>query len=276
MIRCLIVGVLLTLCGWVIADEDEAQSRAGKRGLSVGGGPVAVMFDSNFKITDMSKGKSVFVDTEGTFGLPETYNSAMLLLSYRFSSKHGMAFSYFDVRRERVILDGEADIGDYTAYGDITIKDASNFYTLNYSYTIFEDDRSFVSATMGLFGLDLGLSLEASGGIRSDDEELSQVSVEDSLGFFAPLPLFGLDFWWSYSDRWGIGTKVALVAGSYDDVSAGVVDTTIRARYKLSTHFDLFFGLKYFFADVKVSEDEYKNDIAYGMNGVFMGINYRL
>lgn len=270
------IGILLTLPGWLIAQESEPQNLAGNRGLSVGGGPVAVLFDSNFRITDTSNGKSVFIDTEGTFGLPETYTSAMLLLNYRISPKHGMSFGYFDVRRENTILDGTVDIGDYTVYGDISLKDSSNFYTLNYSYTIFEDDRSFVLATIGLFGLDLGLSLEATGGIRDGDDELDQVSLEETLGVFAPLPLFGLDFWWAYSDKWGIGTKVALVAGSYDDVSAGVVDTTIRARYKLSTHFDLFFGLKYFFADVKVSEDEYKNDIAYGMNGVFMGINYRL
>lgn len=34
-------------------------------------------------------------------------------------------------------------------------------------------------------------------------EVLEESSYNESIGFFAPLPLFGLDFWWSYTERWG-------------------------------------------------------------------------
>lgn len=172
-------------------------------GLSVGAGPAVIQFDSNFKVTNRDNDQHLFVDTEGTFGLPSVAHSPLITGSYRFTRAHGLTFSYFDIRRKNRILNAELDLGDYTAYGDIEIRDTSSFYSLGYSYALYEDERSFVLASVGLFGLDLGLALEAKGGIRSPMEVLEESSYNESIGFFAPLPLFGLDFWWSYTERWG-------------------------------------------------------------------------
>ncbi len=252
-------------------------AHAADRGFSIGGGPSITRYDSNFKITSKETGRHIFVDTEGSLSLPSTAGSPILLGSYRFSRKHGIAFGYYDTRRQNTLLDTELELGGgYVVSGDTRISDESNFYNFNYSYALFQDERAFILFSAGLFGLDLGLKLEASGEIRNGDELIDQSTINRKLAVFAPLPLFGLDFWYAYTEQWGIGTRVSVVAGAFDGVHAGVFDTVIRARYRLSEHFDLLTGLRFFSADVNMDDQDYEYEVSYRTDGVFFGLNYRL
>jgi len=251
-------------------------SSKNNRGLSIGAGPSLVRFDSNLKITNKSSGSHLYIDTEGTLGLPKQDSAPLIFGSYRFANRHGIAASYFDIRRENILLDQELDLGDYTAYGDIRLQDTSDFYSLNYSYSLFEDERSFVLASFGIFGLDLGLGLEATGGIIDGDTVINQQSLNTNISVFAPLPLIGLDFWYAYTPKWGVGTKVSFISGSYNDLSATLLDTVVRARYTFSKHFDVLMGIKYFNAEVEVNNNRYLNELSYGLDGFFFGLNYRL
>ncbi|TVZ41201.1 hypothetical protein P886_0543 [Alteromonadaceae bacterium 2753L.S.0a.02] len=259
----------------VLVSLSATEAGAASRGFSVGAGPSLVNFDSNFKITNTDDGSDLFIDTEGTLGLPEKDTSPLFLMSYRISNKHSVALSYVGIRRQNELANLELDLGDYTAYGNILIRDTTKYYSFNYGYTLFEDDRSFVLASFGIFGLDLGLSLEAVGGIRNGEDVIEENNYEKAMGVFAPLPLFGLDFWWAYTSRWGLGSKIAFVGGSYADVKAVVVDTSIRGIYRMSKHFEAFVGVKYFSGDITINDAPYRNEIKYGLNGLIGGIGYR-
>jgi hypothetical protein len=91
---------------------------------------------------------------------------------------------------------------------------------------------------------------------------------------FAPLPLIGLDFLYNFTPRWGMNTKVAFVRGSYEDVSAGVLQTSVHALYSFTDHVGLVFGLAYFDADVEIEDDVEKIDISYGYDGGFVGMHF--
>jgi len=80
--------------------------------------------------------------------------------------------------------------------------------------------------------------------------------------------------WYSFTPEWGINTKVAFVAGSYEDVSAGVLQTGVNAQYRFTDHIGLVFGLAYFDADVVIEDDVEKIAIAYGYNGAFIGMRF--
>ena len=88
------------------------------------------------------------------------------------------------------------------------------------------------------------------------------------------MPLIGVDLWYSFTPRWGVNTKVAFVAGSYEDVSAGVLQTSVHALYNFTDHVGITFGLAYFDADVVIEDDVEKIDIAYGYDGVFIGMHF--
>ncbi|SMF00044.1 hypothetical protein SAMN02745866_00009 [Alteromonadaceae bacterium Bs31] len=116
------------------------------------------------------------------------------------------------------------------------------------------------------------LSLDASGGIRSGEDIIDDSIINKNVGVFAPLPLFGLDFWHAYTERWGIGTKISIVEGAYNGIDAGVFDTTVRARYKLSKHFYVLMGIKYFSADVGIAKVDYDYEVAYRTDAVFAAL----
>ena len=105
-------------------------------------------------------------------------------------------------------------------------------------------------------------------GVTRSDSILEEASV------FAPLPLIGLDLWYSFTHTWGINTQVAFMAGSYEDVSAGVLQTSIYAQYRFTDHVGLAFGLAYFDADVVIEDTAEKIDVTYGYDGGFIGMHF--
>ncbi len=71
-----------------------------------------------------------------------------------------------------------------------------------------------------------------------------------------------------------MNTKVAFVAGSYEDVTAGVLQTGVNALYRFTDHIGLIFGLAYFDADVVIEDAVEKIDVSYGYDGGFIGMHF--
>jgi hypothetical protein len=275
MIRKLsLMGVLLVGGLWlgpniVAADEQPEQS---KRGFALGFGGSHVKFDTNVKFTDKETGYSVFVDAEGTLGLPESDTVPSFYGVYRFSRKHAFGFSYFQVRRKTTFIGEDLQLGGGTFSGTATLQDRTRFYNLTYRYVFFEDDRSRVFGMFGLYGLDLNYTFEADGEYTiGGDTETGVYEAEAAV--FAPLPLFGLNFWFAFTPKWSINTRISTVGGSYKDVSAGVFQTIINARYQFNKRVGMLLGVTYFDADVKIEDSIEKKDVSYGYDGAFVGLH---
>ena len=250
--------------------QESVEVEEGKFALGVG--YAVVRFDTNAKFTNKQTGNSIFVDSEGTLGLPEADTFPIIYGAYRFSSKHSLGFSYFKVKRESTLLDFDETLGDVTILGQAVLKDNTRFYNLFYGYSFFEDERSYVHGLIGINGLDLKYVFEAEGTITYKGTTVTS-SLREDVGVFAPLPLFGLDFWYAFTPKWGIATKVALVAGQYQDVKAWVVNSTINARYRFNDHVGGTIGIAYFDADVTIEDSEERTDINYGYDGLFLGLH---
>jgi len=202
----------------LLASGAAAQDRPHEK-FVLGIGAAYVGFDTNAKFTDRESGLSVFLDAEGSLGLPETDLVGNVYGAFRFSRKHSFNFSHFQVRRNVTIIDDEVDIGDYTFSGRASLDDRTRFYNLNYGYTLFADDRATVRTVFGLYGLDLRYQFEAVGEIRIGDEiEATEIMEEASV--FAPLPLVGFEFWFSFTRKWGLSAKVAAIG--YDGIYLGL------------------------------------------------------
>lgn len=257
----------------VPADEEYGDNIGSKFSLGLGVG--YERFNTNIKITDLSSGRDVFVDLEGTLGLPEKDTIPIIYGYYRPSKKHGFGFSYFRVRRDGNIFAVDKNFDDLNVTGTVSFSDNTSFYYLSYNYTAYEDERAFVFASFGLYGLDLEYRLNAQGAITYGNIPITSGQFERSVNTFAPLPLLGIDAWFALTPKWAIGAKVAIVGGTYNDVSAFVMSSKIRARYALSEHFAIDFGVNYFDADVTIEKSAQRSDIQYGFSGFAAGLNYR-
>lgn len=243
--------------------------------FALGIGAAIVKFDTKLKFTDKTRSTfdSIFIDPEGTLDLPETSSVATFYGVWNINPRHSVGLSYFSVNRESSLINIDETFEDVRIQGDVKITDATNFYRLNYGYTLFNDYRSKIKLHAGIYGLDLKYVLEARGEITQGGVTTSG-SIQEEAKVFAPLPLIGLDMWYSFTPRWGINTKVAFVAGSYEDVSAGVLQTSVNAQYRFTDHVGLVFGLAYFDADVVIEDAVEKIDVAYGYDGGFIGMHF--
>ena len=256
------------------AEPDQIELYKSSR-FALGIGAAIVKFDTKLKFTDKTRTtfNSIFIDPEGTLGLPETSSVTTFYGTWNINPRHSVGLSYFSVNRESSLLNIDETFEDVRVVGNAKITDATNFYRLNYGYTLFNDDRSKIKLAAGIYGLDLKYVFEAEGQITQDGVTTSG-SIKEEAKVFAPLPLVGLDMWFSFTPRWGMNTRVVFVAGSYEDVSAGVLQTSVNVLYRFSDHVGLVFGLAYFDADVVIEDAVEKIDVSYGYDGGFIGMHF--
>lgn len=243
--------------------------------FALGIGAAIVKFDTKLKFTDKTRAgfDSIFIDPEGTLDLPENASVTTLYGAWNINPRHSVGFSYFSVNRESSLIDIDETLEDVRIQGDAKLTDDTKFYRINYGYALFDDYRSKIKLHAGIYGLDLKYVFQAEGQI-TEDGVTSSGSILEEASVFAPLPLIGLDFWYSFTPRWGMNTRVAFVTGSYEDVSASVLQTAINAQYRFTSHVGLVFGLAYFDADVVIEDAAEKINVAYGYDGGFIGMHF--
>ncbi len=277
----IVVLLIVFLAGNTWAGDDKKKSEKPKYRIGLGVGAGYGRFDTNFKFTNKDTERSIFVDGEGTLGLPKNVGFPVIYGFYRFNKRHSIGVSYFGVNREATLVqfDESRDfhLGDLTvaagAQAEITLTDRSSFTTISYNYTLFDDDRSRLFALVGIYGLDLTYGLDAEGEITLQGEPVTSRSYSEEVSVFAPLPMFGLDAWFSFSPKWALGTRMALVGGTYQDVSALVLDTVIRVKYQAWKHVGFSLGINYFNAGVVIDQPELETEVDYGFDGVVLGID---
>ena len=241
---------------------------------AIGVGRAVVGFDTKIKLTDKTTGIDVFLDPEGNLDLPEIARVNVLYAVYNLRKKHQLGVAYFAVKRESTFFSEQVNLEDIIiANGQATLSDDTKFYFFNYGYSFFRDNRSNVNGLIGISGLDLKYTFQASGelvveGNRQFDTYYKEASV------FAPLPLFGLEFNFAFTPKWSLQTKVALVGGRYQDIRAGVIQTGMNANYWFTKHMGGIIGLSYFSARVVVEDDKKLQEIDYGYSGVFAGLHF--
>ena len=70
-----------------------------------------------------------------------------------------------------------------------------------------------------------------------------------------------------------MGVKILLVGGKYQDVTAGVLQTSIQTRYKFTEHVGGILGITRFVSDVTVEDELEKYVIEYNYSGAFVGMH---
>ena len=253
--------------------EDEANLYQGYN-FALGIGTAVVKFDTSLKVSGEQSIPTRQLDFEGDLNLPEFSYVTTLYGWYRFSEKHSMFFGHFAINRHASSLEIDKNYDDVIIIkADINVSDKTRFYYLSYGYTLFLDDRSDIVFVAGLNALDLRLLFEASGEITIDNTTRSNAVVAEA-NVFAPLPLLGLNFGYSYTPKWRLSTRISLVGGSYDDISATVLQTSIKSVYQFSKHVGLILGLTYFNADVSIEEEAKIKEVSYGYTGGFIGMHF--
>ena len=253
--------------------EDSTTLALG-RTLSVGIAGGLMRFDTNFKFTNRETGRSVFLDSEGSMDLPEVKTIPLIYGYWRPSQKHGLGFGYFSVRRDSDLIEIDRNLGDLSVEGRASLEDDTRFYTLAYNYTLFQDSRAFLFASLGITAIDLKYDFDAFGVLSIDDVPVTSGAYTESLEQFAPIPMIGVDAWFAITDKWSFGARASFVAGDVADVRALILESRIRVKYDLNENIGLLLGLLYFDGDVTLDDTDVKTEINYGFEGLILGIDF--
>jgi len=248
---------------------DAYQSKKLQLGIGFG----IVSFDSKVKVRDKQSGGRRFLDLEGNLDLPETDRVNMFYGAYDFNARHSLVYSYFGTKRDSVVRDIEANFDDVILISaTVEVEDKSRFFHLGYGYNLFRDDRSTVTAVVGVNFLDMKLVSTATGDLTVDGVTSSYTEISEA-DVLAPLPLIGLNFSFSFTPKWGISTQIAVVDGTYEGTSATAWHTTINSVYRLSSRTGFLLGITSFDTSVQVDEDDEITDVQYGYSGLFAGVH---
>ena len=273
----LIVGILLSSVAHSAVQEPGETAAAhaihtNRFSIGVAGG--MFRFNSGYGLM-LANRLPIYISGEDTLGLDQTNLTLIVYGDWKITPKHALGFHYFGVDREGSKLQVNEQFGPLFVNGSLQAQDRTSFYYLNYSYAFINEEDRFFRGSVGIYALDMEFSLQAFGDVRLDDEPIASGSVVDELSLFAPLPMIGVQYANSWSERWLTTTRIIFIAGTVNDIRAVIVDLNVTARYSLSRNVGLIFGMNYFDADVDFSKDNEDQDISYGYDGLFLGLDFQ-
>ncbi len=273
---CLCCLLLLGAVGPAAATPPMADSGGAsfdrQADTGIGVGYSVVRFDASVRYRDKQQNRVIYLDAEGNLGLPRSDSIPVVYGVYRFSADDALGFAYFQVRRESELFNFDGTLEDVTITGRARFLDQTRFFSLYYANTWYEDERSRVQGYIGLNTLDIRYLFDAEGTITYPDGS-TQSRIEEEASVTAPLPLFGLSFWFAFTPQWSISSDISLITGEYQGVAATVISTGLNARYRFSRHFGGVLGISYFDADVVIDDAESQTDVIYGFDGIYLGIH---
>jgi hypothetical protein len=242
---------------------------------SIGIGRAVVSFDTKVTLIDKTGGDDIFIDPEGNLKLPRISRVNVFYANFNITRKHHLGLAYFGANRESKIFDTQANLGDLLIIsGTASISEKSEFYFLNYGYSMYLDNRSSIDGLIGIAGLDLHDTFDANGQLALKGVTLLDRTYHRDASIFAPLPLLGLKFNFAYTPKWIFGGKAAFVAGTYEDTRAYVTQAQMNMNYWFTKHWGAVVGFTYFNARAVIEDDMKKQEIDYGYTGVYAGLHF--
>jgi hypothetical protein len=208
---------------WI--DEDKIK-------LSIG--TFITDYDSEFSLSSSKLGRGTNLSFEDDLGLEESNTVIRLDGHYRFSAKHRVEFSYFDLSRDGTVVTTRPIIIDDTLFRKgSTLSTTFDYQVLKlaYAYSFWQTEQFDLSASGGLYTFDIDLS------VKSDDGK-----TEGDKGT-APFPMFGLHLDYRLSKDVYLITSFEYFAVHENDLEGELTDGGIYLEYR--PYENIGFGLGY-------------------------------
>lgn len=209
--------------------------------------------DTRVRIDASDESPGTTIDFEQNLGLSDTETLPGLGLGWRFAKKHQLRLDYFKLDRSgSSITATDIRIGDEVFSVNLPISfffdmEVSSF---TYSYSLIFDEKKELALSVGLSVQDLSFGLIGNAG-------LGIIEVES--GITAPLPTFGLNGGYAFTDKW-IG-KAGIAVFSFnlslegeDELSGEVLNGYAAIQHNTFEH--VHFSLSYNYFDVRVNWKE--------------------
>ena len=256
----LFVVLSLTASSDVVAKEDH------KFSMSLGLFVTDRHSDTRIGIAGNPSGTPV--DLEKDLGLDRSDSVFRIDSYYKFSDKHRIDVSAFDLSRSsNKVIDTEIDWNgtiypiNTTVVGEFDL----NIYKLAYTYSFMRRDNGYLGLTGGLYVADIGTRLSADG-----------IGARSGGGITAPLPVLGLRGEYQFSEKWTFRASGEFFALEYDAFSGSLTDLYAGIDYQLFDNAAIGLGINSVSIDVGVEDTDLTGDLDWRYDGgmLFLKVDF--
>ena len=199
------------------------------------------------------------VDLEADLGL-DTSNSVFRVDGYfRFSKKHRLDFSVFDLSRSASQpIQRDIEWNDTLFPVDTTVDATFNLaiYKAAYTWGFLQRENGYLGLTAGLYVADISNTL--SGPVLGERERA---------GITAPLPVIGLRGEYHFSDRWTFRASGEVFALEYGDYDGSLYDVYAGLDYQIIDHVAVGVGLNSVKMNIGVTKQDITGNLDWRYDG---------
>jgi hypothetical protein len=252
--------VIILASATATALADEGPIRGGTETIKLNFGTILNQSNTTLGIQGPN-GRGVEFELEGATGVQRDRWSTVASGSWRFAPNHRVGFQSFSTRRQSSkTIDQELVIKDEVIPVGTTLETSSktDFFIVNYQYSLMRDDRVELSAMAGLYTARFRYSFDSTNPPRDIDSKAA-----------APLPMIGLSLDTFLTPRWTISAFVEGLALKVGDVEGRIAYMGISTDYMLTRHFGLGVGISLVDVGANVTDDSFRGSFNYRSNSYF-------
>jgi hypothetical protein len=209
--------------------------------------------DTRVRINASDSSPGTTIDFEQNLGMSDTERLLGFGASWRFAKKHELVLDVFNLDRSgSAITTTEIRIGDEIFSANLPISSFMDMKvtSLGYSYSIVFDEKKELAISAGLSVQDIKFGFFGNG---------SSGIIEADSGITAPVPSFGLNGGYAFTDKWVGRAGFALFSFDLDlsnenQLSGEVLNGFASIEHLTFEH--VGFGLSYNYFDIRVNWNE--------------------
>ena len=240
-----LIFLALLLPGLAVAQAPRSDLRPGKFDFRIGA-QAFTKASTTIRIDSATLGLGTEFNLENATNLEEDVTVGRLDGQYRFTDRHSVAFSYYNIERTGTrALDFDIDWGGVTFPVSTVVQSQFNekIVDLSYGFTFFTRPNATLAATAGLHIISFDTGLRAANG-----------SLERSNKSEAPLPVFGLSGQYRFADKWRFVGSLKVFSFDFDEYDGTFTDLVLTVEHDTWDRFGIGFGLNSFGLDVTVGD----------------------
>jgi len=212
------------------------------------------------------------IDFDERFGLSSEETTGSGDLRWRFGQKWSVSGQYF-----KTTDSATAELTEDVSWGDYVLREGSSVGAgVGLAVARIFAGRTFSSGANHEFGLGFGLHwLEISAFIEGEffvDDESTGFRRE-SVSADAPLPNVGGWYWYAFSPRWLVTTRVDWFGASFGDYSGDLWNANAGLTFQAWRHVGLSLSYQFFKVDLDVDKSDWRGAANLTYDGPYVAVN---
>ncbi len=249
----LAVGVLFSVSAAAeVAGHTLLTSR-----FHVGVGGFFPTVDSKIRL-DSDFGLGTELDLEQQLGIDRSRDVLWANARWNISRRNHLEFEWTQLDRSGSVLGitQQYQIGDTViqAGGKIDSVLDISLYRLTYGFSLIRDDRKDLQLQAGLHLADVQAALTLTGALSVGGSVFQQSVQGEGGDVVAPLPHFGANFTYAFTDKLALYANVLGFALTVGDFKGSILETGGTLQYNFMRHVGVGAGVRFFRIDVEAKD----------------------